>query len=322
MAPSDPNAVGHGLLQPAPLRPSEIADAEALVARSRLEPDRGRLAGLPRLGTVQAIRAQGRVVATAATLPYGAFAWISMVLVTAAFRRHGLAARLMRGAIDDLVDAGLVPVLDATPAGREVYRKLGFADTWGFARLARPGSVPPAAMRPAGRRHHAWARSPTRIGLAFAPMTPRRSAPTAAGCSRACAAACRRRTWWRARGGRIVGFLLGRDGRIASQLGPLIADDAVVARALLARALAAIAGPIFIDLADSKTETRAWLEARGFAAAAAAHPHGAPAARRLRRRHAHVCGGRSGVRLAHDPEKWLPVFGKDHAPTNTSSRPP
>ena len=48
---------------------------------------------------------------------------------------------------------------------------------------------------------------------------------------------------------------------------PLIADDAVAARALLTRALAAIAGPIFIDLADSKTETRAWLEARGFAAA-------------------------------------------------------
>ncbi|MGB7831444.1 MAG: hypothetical protein WBL84_04490, partial [Xanthobacteraceae bacterium] len=69
------------------------------------------------------------------------------------------------------------------------------------------------------------------------------------------------------RGGRLVGFLLGRDGRIASQLGPLIADDAVVARALLARTLATIAGPIFIDLADSKTETRAWLEARGFAAA-------------------------------------------------------
>ena len=71
-----------------------------------------------------------------------------MVLVTAAFRRQGLATRLMRGAIDDLVDAGLVPVLDATPAGREVYRKLGFADTWGFARLARPGSAPPAAMDP------------------------------------------------------------------------------------------------------------------------------------------------------------------------------
>ena len=148
MAPSDPNAVGHGLLQPAPLRPSEIADAQALVAEAGWNQTAADWQAFLDYGKVQAIRAQGRVVATAATLPYGAFGWISMVLVTAAFRRQGLAARLMRGAIDDLVDAGLVPVLDATPAGREVYRKLGFADTWGFARLARSGSVPPAAMDP------------------------------------------------------------------------------------------------------------------------------------------------------------------------------
>src|SRR5581483_2359387 len=95
------------------------------------------------LGRVQAIRTDaGRVIATAATLPYGGFGWISMVLVTTAWRRRGLASQLLRGAIEDLRNAGLVPVLDATPAGREVYRGLGFADTWGFARYARPASSP------------------------------------------------------------------------------------------------------------------------------------------------------------------------------------
>ena len=266
MAPSDPNAVGHGLLQPAPLRPSEIADAQALVAEAGWNQTAADWQAFLDYGKVQAIRAQGRVVATAATLPYGAFGWISMVLVTAAFRRQGLAARLMRGAIDDLVDAGLVPVLDATPAGREVYRKLGFADTWGFARLARPGSMPPAAM------------DPPADGMSVGPIT---DADWSGLCAYDTAAfgADRSRLLGRLRGrlppadlvarrgGRLVGFLLGRDGRIASQLGPLIADDAVVARALLARTLATIAGPIFIDLADSKTETRAWLEARYFAAA-------------------------------------------------------
>jgi GNAT superfamily N-acetyltransferase len=266
MAPSDPNAVGHGLLQPAPLRPSEIADAQALVAEAGWNQTAADWQAFLDYGKVQAIRAQGRVVATAATLPYGAFGWISMVLVTAAFRRQGLAARLMRGAIDDLVDAGLVPVLDATPAGREVYRKLGFADTWGFARLARSGSMPPAAM------------DPPADGISVGPIT---DADWSGLCAYDTAAfgADRSRLLGRLRGrlppadlvarcgGRLVGFLLGRDGRTASQLGPLIADDAVAARALLARTLAATAGPIFIDLADSKTETRAWLEARGFAAA-------------------------------------------------------
>jgi GNAT superfamily N-acetyltransferase len=266
MAPSDPNAVGHGLLQPAPLRPSEIADAQALVAEAGWNQTAADWQAFLDYGKVQAIRAQGRVVATAATLPYGAFGWISMVLVTAAFRRQGLAARLMRGAIDDLVDAGLVPVLDATPAGREVYRKLGFADTWGFARLAWSGSARPAAM------------DPPADGISVGPIT---DADWSGLCAYDTAAfgADRSRLLARLRGrvppadlvarrgGRLVGFLLGRDGRIASQLGPLIADDAVAARALLMRASATIPGPIFIDLADSKTETRAWLEARGFAAA-------------------------------------------------------
>jgi Acetyltransferase (GNAT) domain len=66
------------------------------------------------------------------------------------------------------------------------------------------------------------------------------------------------------RGDRLAGFLLGREGRIATQLGPLIAEDAVAARALLTQAFALINGPIFIDLADSKTEIRAFLEAVDF----------------------------------------------------------
>jgi hypothetical protein len=66
------------------------------------------------------------------------------------------------------------------------------------------------------------------------------------------------------RGDQLAGFLLGREGRIATQLGPLIAEDAATAHALLTRALATIAGPVFIDLADSKAETRSLIEAQGF----------------------------------------------------------
>ena len=68
------------------------------------------------------------------------------------------------------------------------------------------------------------------------------------------------------RDGRIVGFLLGRDGRVAAQIGPLVAEDDATARALLARAIDALDGALFIDLADAKTEVRAALEGRGFRA--------------------------------------------------------
>src|SRR5262249_60773175 len=74
----------------------------------------------------------------------GRFAWISMVLVTGEYRRRGLATKLMQQAMRDLAAAKLVPVLDATPDGREVYRWLGFQDSWGFQRLIR-GERPRAA---------------------------------------------------------------------------------------------------------------------------------------------------------------------------------
>src|ERR1700760_4125048 len=124
---------------PAPLRPDELDDAQALVTEVGWNQTERDWRMFLELGRIRAIRTDaGRVIATAATLPYGGFGWISMVLVTTAWRRRGLASQLLRDAIDDLRGAGLVPVLDATPAGREVYRKLGFVDTWGFARLARP----------------------------------------------------------------------------------------------------------------------------------------------------------------------------------------
>jgi hypothetical protein len=66
------------------------------------------------------------------------------------------------------------------------------------------------------------------------------------------------------RAGRVTGLLLGRDGRTASQLGPLIAEDDATAEALLATALRAVPSPIYIDFADQKGALRSWLEQGGF----------------------------------------------------------
>src|SRR5262249_56887401 len=57
-----------------------------------------------------------------------------------------------------------------------------------------------------------------------------------------------------ARGGGIAGFLLGRDGGLAAQIGPLIADDDAIAGPLAARALDPLAGPLFVDLAHRHRE--------------------------------------------------------------------
>src|SRR5437016_1455238 len=78
-------------------------------------------------GIVFGVRDGNRLVATAALLPYSAGnAWISMVLVTADFRRRGIATRLVDTCLNTATKLGLTSWLDATPAGASVYGPLGF----------------------------------------------------------------------------------------------------------------------------------------------------------------------------------------------------
>jgi GNAT superfamily N-acetyltransferase len=215
------------------------------------------------LGHVYAVRnSDARVIATAATLPHdGKFAWISMVLVTADYRRQGLASRLLRRCIDDLTTSGLIPVLDATPDGRAVYRALGFEDIWGYRRMAlRTPSALPRALDERIEIHSiadsVW---PSLCDYDAAAFGARRDAMLSRLRGRLPQA-----DLYAARGGKITGLLLGRDGRSANHLGPLIADDDETAMALLQRAMSAIEAPIYLDIADAKSGLRAWLEATGF----------------------------------------------------------
>src|ERR1043165_5724808 len=129
------------------LTEADLPDAEALVAEAGWNQVAADWRMFLKFGTAYAVRAPDRVIATAAWIPYGACAWISMVLVAGPHRRRGLATQLLNHCIADVTAAGLVPVLDATPAGRTVYTPLGFKECWGFARLAsgRRLIVPPVA---------------------------------------------------------------------------------------------------------------------------------------------------------------------------------
>ncbi|MEA2870459.1 MAG: hypothetical protein QOH67_435 [Hyphomicrobiales bacterium] len=243
------------------LAPGDLGDAEALVAEAGWNQVAADWRMFLDFGTVYAVRDAARVFATAATLPYGRCAWISMVLVAAEQRRRGLATRLLRRCIDDIQAANLVPVLDSTPAGAKVYAPLGFQAAWRFTRLAAtqasvtalPVSV---AVRPVGES--VW---PALCAYDAAVFGADRSRILARMRGRLPPA-----NLYSERGGRITGLLLGREGRTASHLGPLIAEDDATALALLAHALSRIDGPVYVDLADAKPAVRAWLEASGFAA--------------------------------------------------------
>jgi GNAT superfamily N-acetyltransferase len=205
------------------------------------------------------------LIATALTVPLGArLAWISMVLVDQAWRRRGLGTRLLQRCIAQLSGEGVTAGLDATPAGRLVYAPLGFQPLYGIARLIlEPGAdlggglaaAPPGdlAVRPlaaadlAGLAEWDAARSFMRRDRLLADL--HRRLPAAA--------------WLATRAGAIAGFALGRNGRLSNQLGPVMADDAATARALLGAALRATGRAAILDLPERHGEFHAWLRAAG-----------------------------------------------------------
>ena len=83
-------------------------------------------------GTVFGVRdGDGRLIATAALLPYtSGNAWISMVLVTANWRRRGLATKLIDACLGLATKQGLTPWLDATPGPRSCGCSFQFTPSW------------------------------------------------------------------------------------------------------------------------------------------------------------------------------------------------
>jgi GNAT superfamily N-acetyltransferase len=206
--------------------------------------------------------ADGKWQASSLVLPLGQkLAWISMVLVTTDRRRFGLGSSLLKRCITEVREADAVAGLDATEAGRPIYLKLGFHDLYAIARWhldrVKDGAIaPPAgiAIRPfvladlpklatydrplSGMERptilaHLAMRQP---GLAFVAETG---------------------------SGRLTGFALGREGRFATSLGPVVADSEAIALALIARATEAAPGPFILDVPEAHREIRAWMEAQG-----------------------------------------------------------
>jgi len=225
----------------------------------------------------------GRWVATAAALPYGgARGYVSMVLVASGWRHRGLASRLLAESVAYLRGAGLVSVLDATPAGAAVYRQSGFVPGFESDRWER--STSPVGDAAAGVLAGDGAASEELL-MSREPGLPT-EAPVPAGLADVDALAALDRDAgglerrflladflarpdtraWRSRDGR--GFMISRAGRRATQVGPLVAAEPAQAAALLDTAIAAAAPsgrPIFLDLPRAHRFLAERLERQGFA---------------------------------------------------------
>jgi GNAT superfamily N-acetyltransferase len=204
----------------------------------------------------------GRWQASSLVLPLGQrLAWISMVLVSKERRRGGVGTGLLKRCIEEVQAAGAVAGLDATELGRPIYLPLGFHDLyrisrWHFDEARDVAIAPPTGvtLRPAK------AADLPRLALYDRPLSGmERPAILAHLALRQPGRA------WVAEdaAGKIVGFVLGREGRVATSLGPVVADSEAIALALIVKAVAAAPGPFILDVPVSHGAVQAWLEGQG-----------------------------------------------------------
>ena len=182
----------------------------------------------------------GRLIATAALLPYGSGnAWISMVLVTASSRRRGLASRLVDACLDAAAKQGFTTWLDATPAGAAVYGPLGFTPTLQLRRLRLDNSTRPAdaPQLPPCDLKRFIARDVSTMGFDRSPLLTELSG----------------RPGSRLLSNRDAAALV-RDGRKARHIGPLFADGPDRALALINEIVRSEIGPLLLDAVSEQDE--------------------------------------------------------------------
>jgi ribosomal protein S18 acetylase RimI-like enzyme len=195
-----------------------------------------------RHGTVLGFSIGDLLVATAAALPYGDnFGWISMVLVTAEWRRNGLATRLVAACTSLLRDAGRAALLDAAPAGTAIYAALGFIPLGTLERWEGHGGGCVAATAPANLVLDQFAFGADRCFLLENFLSRPRSLAFAS----------------------PHGFAILRQGSSASQLGPVVGEP-TEAHALVTEAIRAASGRVVVDVLDAGRVLIPTLTAHGF----------------------------------------------------------
>lgn len=192
-------------------------------------------------GTVFGVRDdEGCLIATAALLPYSsANAWISMVLVSANWRRRGHATKLVDACLEAAAKQGLTTWLDATPAGANVYGPLGFTPTLQLRRLRLDHAIStkaeaPPSLSPCGLEEFT-ARDRLAMGFDRANLLSEL-------------------------GGRADSRLLSghgamalvRDGRKARHIGPLFASSPDDALAVVNAIVQSESGPLLIDAVNEQ----------------------------------------------------------------------
>jgi len=202
----------------------------------------------------------GEAAGTLTTCVFGSVAWIAMVLVEEARRGQGIATALLKHALTYLDERGVPTVrLDATPLGRPVYQKLGFADEYTLTRYGgTPAPVPELgpvrAYTPDDLGQVAWLDRLV-TGTDRHKLLKRLLAEEPASV---------RVLETR---GKIAGYCALRPGTKATQIGPCVASSPNAGQRLLADAVTRCAGgPVMIDVLEANDAATSCIQGTGLEA--------------------------------------------------------
>lgn len=168
-----------------------------------------------------AVEINQKIIGTITTNDYKAFVWIAMVLVHPEFRRKGIATLMMDKILDFYSDRILC--LDATPEGAQVYDQFGFKPVKNLARWHR-------VANPSFHTSFQWhnIKSTEKINDII------EYDKEIFGADRAMILQQLVQFYpERAIALDTNNFVFGRDGRIAKQIGPLVACGEALARKLI-----------------------------------------------------------------------------------------
>ncbi|MBV8551718.1 MAG: GNAT family N-acetyltransferase [Acidobacteriaceae bacterium] len=200
------------------------------------------------------------VVGTVATIRYqNRFSWLAMVLVDPRERRNGIGTRLLCEGLS-LLGTETCVRLDATAAGRRIYRQHGFVDEYPITRFTTSAGytdIDPPVESVRRMREQDLPEVFDQDRLIFGAdreLVLRSLFERSPECA------------WVAGGSNIQGYCFGRPGFLYQQLGPIVARDKSVARDLVSQCLIQRGGPRFVIDAPLHCATWiSWLRSSGFA---------------------------------------------------------
>jgi GNAT superfamily N-acetyltransferase len=202
-------------------------------------------------GARVAVDKSGKVAGTVTTINYeDHFSWIGMVLVDPEKKRQGIGTQLLREALKVLEKMETVK-LDATPAGREVYLKLGFTDEYMLSRMVlkeQVGSLHSDAVNVSEKDFEPILKRDKKVfGASREDLLKRihKNYPELSFITN------------------NNSYSFARKGFNFTQIGPVIADGIDDAMQLVSGALNNIKGPVVMDAMDD-SPFQQWLTSLGF----------------------------------------------------------